>query len=73
MTTGPGFFSIQQTTTFAPSERSVMQLGKVVCRNCGKDFGDVRRTGKLGCSECYQTFADQLAPVIEDIHGGGHE
>ncbi len=38
------------------------------CPFCGLTFGMFRKTGKLGCGECYETFADQLLPIIGDIH-----
>ncbi len=41
----------------------------LVCPNCNMDFNDIRRTGKLGCSECYTAFADVLEPNLRRIHG----
>lgn len=43
------------------------------CPKCGSTFNDIIRENKLGCAECYRTFADRLAPSIERIHGkSGH-
>jgi protein arginine kinase activator len=39
------------------------------CECCGASFHDILLTGKVGCAECYYTFADQLAPFIRRIHG----
>ena len=39
------------------------------CPKCGSAFSDILRENKLGCSQCYRTFADRLAPSIERIHG----
>jgi protein arginine kinase activator len=41
----------------------------LVCPNCNMDFNDIRRTGKLGCSECYTAFAQALEPNLRRIHG----
>jgi protein arginine kinase activator len=38
------------------------------CPFCGLTFAMFRKTGKLGCGECYDVFADQLLPIINDIH-----
>lgn len=39
------------------------------CPNCGMKFGEIRKTGKLGCSECYQVYAKELEPTLRRIHG----
>jgi len=40
-----------------------------LCENCGMEFGSFKKTGKLGCSECYTAFDKQLGAVIRQIHG----
>ncbi|HEY8417180.1 MAG TPA: UvrB/UvrC motif-containing protein [Limnochordales bacterium] len=42
---------------------------RVRCPNCGLTFADFKRLGHLGCSECYETFDQQLEPVLRRIHG----
>lgn len=39
------------------------------CGGCGSSFGDIARTGKVGCAECYDEFFDELLPTIRRIHG----
>jgi protein arginine kinase activator len=39
------------------------------CNNCGMSFADIRQTGKLGCSECYEAFDSELEPTLRRIHG----
>lgn len=39
------------------------------CPKCGNTFGDIVRSGKVGCSHCYETFYDKLLPSIQRIHG----
>ena len=39
------------------------------CQKCGNTFSDIVRSGKVGCSECYETFYDKLLPSIQRIHG----
>lgn len=43
---------------------------QLVCSNCGLETADFRRTGRLGCSACFQVFADVVRPVLEDMHVG---
>ncbi len=38
------------------------------CQVCGMSYSDFRRSGKLGCSNCYKTFEPQLTEVLRQIH-----
>ncbi|TVP75041.1 MAG: excinuclease ABC subunit B [Puniceicoccaceae bacterium] len=40
------------------------------CPACGLSTADFRRTGRLGCASCYDTFAPLVRPVLEDMHAG---
>jgi protein arginine kinase activator len=39
------------------------------CPACGFTLADFRDAGRLGCSECYVTFASQLKDLIRRLHG----
>jgi protein arginine kinase activator len=39
------------------------------CPNCGFNYSDFRKLGRLGCSECYPTFKKYLGPLLKKIHG----
>lgn len=39
------------------------------CPNCGMSFNDIRQTGKLGCSECYKIFENELEPTLRRMQG----
>ncbi len=41
---------------------------KTLCPNCGMSFANIRQTGKIGCSECYQTFEQELEPTLRRIN-----
>ncbi|MFA5146184.1 MAG: UvrB/UvrC motif-containing protein [Candidatus Omnitrophota bacterium] len=41
----------------------------IKCPSCGFTYQDFRRVGRLGCSECYDAFKKQLAPLLKRIHG----
>ena len=44
------------------------------CPVCGLSFEDFKRTGKLGCAECYQTFRREMDPILKNIQGSNrHE
>jgi protein arginine kinase activator len=39
------------------------------CDNCGLGYDLFTKTGKLGCSECFGRFDQQLKQVLRHIHG----
>jgi len=39
------------------------------CKKCGMTLNEFRKTSKIGCSECYQTFNYYLMPILKRIHG----
>ena len=39
------------------------------CPKCNKTFSQIAKSGKLGCSECYNTFKSDLLPYIKRVHG----
>lgn len=39
------------------------------CRNCGTDFLEYKKDGKLGCPECYRNLAEFLEPALSGFHG----
>jgi len=39
------------------------------CPACGFTFQNFRKMGRLGCPKCYETFKNQLNPLLKKIHG----
>ena len=58
---------IAQMTEDAPGEDA--QASDRECSFCGRTFADFRKTGRLGCPHCYETFSDQLPRLLRRIHG----
>ena len=42
----------------------------VKCPNCGFSQADFKKAGRLGCSECYVTFAEGLESLLKTMHKG---
>jgi protein arginine kinase activator len=40
-----------------------------VCSVCGMTFADFRNIGRVGCSNCYNTFSKNMLPLIKRVHG----
>ena len=44
------------------------------CSICGLSFDEFKRSGKLGCAECYQSFRREMDPILKNIQGSNrHE
>lgn len=44
--------------------------GVAKCPGCGFSQADFKKTGRLGCPQCYETFADALGTLIKQMHKG---
>lgn len=43
---------------------------EVKCPQCGFTHADFKKSGRLGCSECYQTFSEGLGGLLKTMHKG---
>lgn len=53
------------------SQAKTKKPGKVaeeVCSFCGMSFSDFTKTARLGCSNCYLTFKNQLNDLFRKVH-----
>lgn len=41
-----------------------------VCPKCGWDDARFRKSGRLGCAQCYEVFSEVLAPALSNMHRG---
>lgn len=53
---------MEEATTAAGTETA--------CPACGFTQADFKKTGRLGCSECYHVFADGLEALLKGMHKG---
>ena len=44
--------------------------GELKCPHCGFTQADFKKTGRLGCAECYTTFAEGLESLLRTMHKG---
>jgi protein arginine kinase activator len=44
----------------------------VPCRACGATLRDFRQSGRLGCAQCYESFAGHLRDLLRRLHGSTH-
>jgi protein arginine kinase activator len=43
---------------------------ELVCPQCGFTQPDFKKTGRLGCPQCYVTFEEGLSVILKDMHKG---
>ena len=39
------------------------------CQGCGMTLAEFNNTGRMGCSQCYGTFAEPMEHLLNRIHG----
>ncbi len=52
-----------------PREGDEGLTGQQECPHCGIKFVEFRNTGRLGCPQDYDSFREELLPLLENIHG----
>jgi protein arginine kinase activator len=66
----PGFEeAVQAGGPQAPSGRVPPGDPALQCPSCGFQFPLFQQTGRLGCPQCYRSFAPLLDQVIASVHG----
>ncbi|MFQ6093808.1 MAG: UvrB/UvrC motif-containing protein [bacterium] len=45
------------------------EIKKLKCAQCSLAYTDFKKSGRLGCSQCYETFAEGLKALLRKIHG----
>jgi len=50
-------------------EKETETIKNLKCPNCGLTYADFKKTGRLGCGVCYNTFSRYLGPLLKRIHG----
>ncbi|HTH49446.1 MAG TPA: UvrB/UvrC motif-containing protein [Candidatus Limnocylindria bacterium] len=51
-------------------EASTAAGGDQSCPQCGFTQADFKKSGRLGCSHCYEVFADGLEALLKGMHKG---
>ena len=61
-------FVISQSSGSAPKQAA--GATDVACPTCGMTFSQFRRSGTLGCGDCYDALEKVLGPLVERAHEG---
>ncbi|MEY5009819.1 MAG: hypothetical protein RLZZ253_958 [Verrucomicrobiota bacterium] len=68
--TDPTGFALADLLMGMGAAQEIEQGGVQKCPACGFSQSDFKKTGRLGCPDCYQTFAEGLAPMLSGMHKG---
>ena len=45
----------------------VTRASERACPRCGTEFKEIRRSGRVGCAECYQVFRGSIARLLSQV------
>ena len=54
----------------APIHTPIAGSGGRKCPTCGFTLDDLKRVRRFGCSDCYSTFAEEVAQMVRGMHKG---
>lgn len=66
--TDPEGFSLAELLANGPA--GVAADNQLSCPNCGLTPAEFKKTGRLGCAECFDTFHDIIQPMLDGMHRG---
>ncbi len=54
--------------SFAPSLKTEDPAKLLSCKHCNLTVIQLKKTGRLGCAQCYDTLAPVISTVIKNLH-----
>ncbi|MBW3596098.1 MAG: UvrB/UvrC motif-containing protein [Planctomycetes bacterium] len=61
--------ALAQQFKIGKTAEKLAKLDAQTCPVCGISFQEFRQVGRLGCPHDYQSFGDELEPLLLNIHG----
>jgi protein arginine kinase activator len=69
----PTGFSLADLLLGLGASQEIEQAGggaEIKCPRCGFTQADFKKSGRLGCPECYRAFSDALEGLLKTMHKG---
>jgi protein arginine kinase activator len=60
-------FSLAEMLSNADYQPSTLQES---CQSCGLTLADFKKSGRFGCTLCYESFEAVLKPILDEMHLG---
>ena len=67
-----GFSLANLLVELGGGEETRVEAPGMQCPVCGFTQADFKKTGRLGCSACWETFEPALASLLKAMHKGDH-
>ncbi|HVM61689.1 MAG TPA: UvrB/UvrC motif-containing protein [Verrucomicrobiae bacterium] len=67
-----GFSLANLLVELGAGEESRIEAPGAPCPVCGFTQAEFKKTGRLGCSACWETFEPSLASLLKAMHKGDH-
>lgn len=65
-----GLLNIESSFKNANPKNPFSQEEIIQCNHCSMTFPQFLKVGRFGCAHCYDTFKEQLKPVLERLQSG---
>jgi protein arginine kinase activator len=66
-----GLLNIDSTVQKQNQNQNTFHQEEVLqCSGCSMTFPQFIKVGRFGCAHCYETFKEQLPPVLSRLHSG---
>ncbi|TFE67319.1 excinuclease ABC subunit B [Methylacidiphilum sp. Yel] len=63
-------FSLTDMLLGDETAKNHIHEGELSCPQCGFTETDFKKTGRLGCPACYETFSEIVETILKDMHKG---
>lgn len=68
--TDPSGYSLADLLVKPDASFDSLEVNALVCPECGCTQREFKKTGRLGCARCYETFSTLVAPALAGMHRG---
>lgn len=65
-----GLFNMQNNFQPAAQQTPIYQKEPLHCSECSMTYQQFIQIGRFGCAHCYDTFKDQVKPILRRLHSG---
>lgn len=66
-----GLLNFDHNYQLAQQKASLYEQQQVLqCESCSMTYKQFIQVGRFGCAHCYETFRDQLQPILRRLHSG---
>ncbi|WP_459503707.1 UvrB/UvrC motif-containing protein [Bacillus sp. C1] len=59
-----------ESSMFEKQEDNFSDTGVLRCPACSMTYEQFVKVGRFGCTSCYETFKEQITPMLKRLHGG---